>query len=992
MTSQFQIEDIDVDEACPTPPLQPAASSFSAYMVRVHSLVARHDLNGKMGISETYDAAADRYRVCVLGSNERVNIRSASLKFGKHVSLMEPQMIKTLATYQASGRDTERIATQAAMARRGDELHALGGQAYRRSMELQTTGAVGQHQREHEALAVAHFKATPQSHEAKAQWLAQQAHDKAVTMQQRERERVTREFNKQALKEEAATQKEATRQALRAFKERRQCEEPAPRRMKAGEKAAVRQLREQEDKRRREDRREAVPLVYASLSTVTVFSAADGATPRVRLSLCPRDAMPERGPLALGLVASRLFREYDWADKREPFGKDDSGRAHRWLRMLRGAEAHLQSAVGTSYSVRSSMGCGAWAKVPWLVVADPRETTQHGLYLQYLFAADMSCVYLCLGQGTSKLKAAFGSATATHHLHAVGAFVRMRCRALLGADAQLGRAGFDLDGATDLRAGPNSGLAQQYAQGVIVSKRYAAAAMPSEAELLLDLTSLLRVYAHVLDDDEYVTQIVRPTDAQLASIQGAKQRALQQAAEDEDDEDDDTAGDSAEEDELGLLPIKRDPKAVLYPSQSSLGYSGEEHRRVRREPPSGALGEPPPKAARGVKQHPRVVLRLSGVFARREALAASKPPKRQREAELDGPEDVRERNQARRVAQEAPRTLVRVLPEEVGAASRGGEAAGRAVVFLTAAGAADRASAAGEHTAAAAEAAERGASEGVGEELWADEVPSEGLRKGLDGEAEDMDTVVTELDTEAQDLYGGSDAPDPVEAVGPRCRTDSSETGAAPAQEREPPEELAAEFGGELGGEPAEERIEDLTEERAEAQSGGGGGLAASPPRPAGRPVFRPFLGLPDSNGSDRARTQEAAESSAAPSLEAPGSGFVTAVEGVGALLLSSRNGTGYQGVSRQTATKGAGSFLAMLSWGGVSKYIGSFPTALEAAICYTKHKQLLDAKSQKLKRSIPRALQGGVPMPHALHATAGGAVGGVAQEATAHGMDVDGL
>ena len=36
--------------------------------------------------------------------------------------------------------------------------------------------------------------------------------------------------------------------------------------------------------------------------------------------------------------------------------------------------------------------------VPWLVVASPRESTQHGLYLQYLFSADSSAVYLCLGQ------------------------------------------------------------------------------------------------------------------------------------------------------------------------------------------------------------------------------------------------------------------------------------------------------------------------------------------------------------------------------------------------------------------------------------------------------------------------------------------------------------------------------------------------------------------------------------------------------------------
>ena len=45
-------------------------------------------------------------------------------------------------------------------------------------------------------------------------------------------------------------------------------------------------------------------------------------------------------------------------------------------------ELGLQQSVGEQYAVRSSMGCGAWASVPWLAVSHPSESTQHGLYLQ----------------------------------------------------------------------------------------------------------------------------------------------------------------------------------------------------------------------------------------------------------------------------------------------------------------------------------------------------------------------------------------------------------------------------------------------------------------------------------------------------------------------------------------------------------------------------------------------------------------------------------
>jgi hypothetical protein len=109
--------------------------------------------------------------------------------------------------------------------------------------------------------------------------------------------------------------------------------------------------------------------------------------------------------------------EYDWTNKREIFKK-----GHRWMQMLDAVELGLQKNLGERYAVRSSMGCGGWAKVPWLAVSDPSETTQHGLYLQYLFRADMSAVYLCLGQGASP-----PSCTAPHVLAACEPHAQAAC-------------------------------------------------------------------------------------------------------------------------------------------------------------------------------------------------------------------------------------------------------------------------------------------------------------------------------------------------------------------------------------------------------------------------------------------------------------------------------------------------------------------------------------------------------------------------------------
>lgn len=99
------------------------------------------------------------------------------------------------------------------------------------------------------------------------------------------------------------------------------------------------------------------------------------------------------------------MREYRWAKSGEPFFRD-----HRWFEIVDQMKRWLQEHLPPQLEVRSSVGRGGWAKVPWLVIASPRESTSHGLFVQLLWRADATAVYLSLGQGTTKLRAALGSA------------------------------------------------------------------------------------------------------------------------------------------------------------------------------------------------------------------------------------------------------------------------------------------------------------------------------------------------------------------------------------------------------------------------------------------------------------------------------------------------------------------------------------------------------------------------------------------------------
>jgi len=262
-------------------------------------------------------------------------------------------------------------------------------------------------------------------------------------------------------------------------------------------------------------------------------SSSGGAVVSLGLRLLPDSSGMSVPPVALSSGFQRLLSEYDHMSEVEKFSK-----THRWVQLLEGIEFGLQLALGSSVVVRSSMGCGKWARVPWITVHDPNQTTQSGLFLQYLVQADVKGAYLCLAQGTSKLRSTVGPPAANMHVANIGAFVRERCRMALGQHAAL----FDLYGRVELRAPKGHGA--PFEKGAIISRHYPAGHIPDEASMMSHLRLLLHAYNAVINDPQYVkfsvnlaeqtaaaqTASVAQTAAAAQSAAAAQILAAQQAA------------------------------------------------------------------------------------------------------------------------------------------------------------------------------------------------------------------------------------------------------------------------------------------------------------------------------------------------------------------------------------------------------------------------------------------------------------------------------
>lgn len=124
-----------------------------------------------------------------------------------------------------------------------------------------------------------------------------------------------------------------------------------------------------------------------------------------------------------------------------------------------------------------SAGKGNWASVPWVAILHRQETSspQQGVYVVYLFAADMSALYLTLNQGVTK----------TSNIDANREEFFQRIGPLEG---------FSQGPLPKGSLASSAGRPRSYENACIYYKHYTPSRLPDEEELTFDLLRLVRAY------------------------------------------------------------------------------------------------------------------------------------------------------------------------------------------------------------------------------------------------------------------------------------------------------------------------------------------------------------------------------------------------------------------------------------------------------------------------------------------------------------------
>jgi hypothetical protein len=157
-----------------------------------------------------------------------------------------------------------------------------------------------------------------------------------------------------------------------------------------------------------------------------------------------------------------------------------------------------------SIKVSASYGKGNWANVPWISFLDSRETTttQHGIYVVFLFKDDGTGVYLTYNQGVTDIIKAKGRRVAQETLQQRAQERRAEC-------TWLSESGFLLDDTISLSEDP--GLGRDYETSTIAHKLYLKGSVPNDNAILSDLESVLTAY------DQYVEHVTAKTPLQPVS-------------------------------------------------------------------------------------------------------------------------------------------------------------------------------------------------------------------------------------------------------------------------------------------------------------------------------------------------------------------------------------------------------------------------------------------------------------------------------------------
>jgi len=148
------------------------------------------------------------------------------------------------------------------------------------------------------------------------------------------------------------------------------------------------------------------------------------------------------------------------------------------------AEANINQ---DKFLVAGSIGKGQFAEIPWIAIFNRKitESATKGIYIVYLYTADMKGIYLSLNQGYTYFRDKFGSKQAKVEIEKMAATLRE----LIFIPENMKTFSIDLKATKSLGKG--------YMAGHIAGKYYDLENMPGDDTLILDLLELINVYDEI---------------------------------------------------------------------------------------------------------------------------------------------------------------------------------------------------------------------------------------------------------------------------------------------------------------------------------------------------------------------------------------------------------------------------------------------------------------------------------------------------------------
>lgn len=147
-------------------------------------------------------------------------------------------------------------------------------------------------------------------------------------------------------------------------------------------------------------------------------------------------------------------------------------------------KAHINE---DKFLVVGSIGKGQFAEIPWISIFDKNitQSATKGIYIVYLYTADMKGIYLSLNQGYTYFKDRFGGRKAKPEIRAMATEIRK----IISISENIDIDKIELKSSNSLGAG--------YMAGHIAGKYYDLDNMPDENEFLLDLLELFELYKSI---------------------------------------------------------------------------------------------------------------------------------------------------------------------------------------------------------------------------------------------------------------------------------------------------------------------------------------------------------------------------------------------------------------------------------------------------------------------------------------------------------------